>query len=188
MHENNHEYHTFHRQEFRRRFQPSRIVLCILPDQSASGVNVITLCFDMYCSYKPPMMAFSVHESAYSYGLAKCARECVLSVPGESLAPAAMFCGTESGRNIDKVEACGLRLMPSETVSVPGICGAIANIELTVSQHVTTGDHLTVIGEVRRFAVATENSERCLLSIGPEQDGYEVLERNGIHRIGVVAK
>jgi flavin reductase (DIM6/NTAB) family NADH-FMN oxidoreductase RutF len=174
------------RQQFRKVFQPSRIVLCVLPAETASGVNVITLCFDMYCSYKPPMMAFAIQKGAYSYKLLETASECVLAVPGETMAAQAMYCGTKSGSKVDKVAECGLRLIPSERVSVPGLASAIANVEVRIISKVETGDHLTAFGEVLRFGVNEQSNERCLLSVGPDTDGYSVLAQEGIHRIAVV--
>src|SRR5262249_41079214 len=114
------------RQQFRNVFQPSRIVLCVLPAETISGVNVITLCFDMYCSYKPPMMAFAIQKGAHSYSLLEKASECVLAVPGESMAGVALYCGTKSGSKLDKVSDCGLSLSQSDKVRVPGLATAIA--------------------------------------------------------------
>lgn len=182
----NKEFKTLKRQQFRRYYQPTRIVLGIVPADFPSGVNIITLCFSMYCSYDPPMMAFAVQEPAFSYELFRKARECVLSVPGETLAKETLFCGTHSGREVDKVTECGFELIPSSDVEVPGIRTAIANIELTIANKVQTGDHLTLIGLVKRFAVDVNSKERNLLSVGPEHEGYEVLVHKGIHRIGVV--
>lgn len=177
---------TLTRQQFRRFFQPSRIVLGILKSPARSGVNLITLCFDMYCSYKPPMMAFSIQTGAYSYGLLEHAEECVLAVPGERLAEETLFCGLNSARDIDKVRECAIPLTESQLVKVPAISTAIANIELRLVQKIRTGDHQTAIGEVLRFAVNQQNSERCLLSIGPNVTGYRVLAQHGIHRVAVV--
>lgn len=173
------------RQQFRRYYQPTRILLGLI-ESGARAVNVITLCFSMTCSYKPPLVAIAVHRRSYSYELLSAAREFVLAVPGENLAQETLFCGVESGREVDKVRECGLQLVESKTVQVPGLESAIANLELLVRSRVETGDHRTVIGEVRRYAVSTENRERNLLSVGPKHDGYQVLAAKGIHRIGVV--
>jgi flavin reductase (DIM6/NTAB) family NADH-FMN oxidoreductase RutF len=140
----------------------------------------------MYCSYKPPMMAFSIQKGAFSYGLLYPGVECVLAVPGECLAQQALLCGTTSGTEVDKVTACGFTLIPSETVSVSGIAEAIANIEMQITNVQPTGDHLTAFGEVRRFAVNERSTERCLLSVGQDISGYRVLAQAGIHRIAVV--
>src|SRR5688572_12774674 len=97
------------RQQFRRYFQPSRIVLGVLPTtRSRSGVNVITLCFDMHCSYDPPMMAVAIQRGSVSYELIAEAKEMVLGVPGTSLVDETLFCGTQSLRDVDKIETLGL--------------------------------------------------------------------------------
>jgi flavin reductase (DIM6/NTAB) family NADH-FMN oxidoreductase RutF len=176
------------RQQFRQVFQPSRVVIALFKAPTKSGVNAITLCFDMHCSYKPPMMAFAVYHRAYTHSLLESASECVLAIPGETMAKEAMYCGLESGRDVDKVTACGLELAASATIGVPGLAKAIANIELRIACRVPSGDHLLVVGEVVRYGVNPGNRERCLLSVGPNHDGYEVLARSGIHRLGVVAR
>jgi flavin reductase (DIM6/NTAB) family NADH-FMN oxidoreductase RutF len=174
------------RQQFRTYFQPSRIVLGVIPAATPSGVNVITLCFDMHCSYKPPMMAVAIHKINASYAHIWQADAWVLAVPGRSLVNETMFCGLQSGRDIDKVRQLDLKLIDSRNVPVPGIYSAIANIELRRVACFDTGDHVVSVGQVVRFAVNKNSSELPLLSIGPRTDGYTILARTGIHRIGVV--
>jgi flavin reductase (DIM6/NTAB) family NADH-FMN oxidoreductase RutF len=174
------------RQRFREYFQPSRILLGLWPCDNASGVNVITLCFSMYCSYDPPMIACSIYRDATTYGLAADADTYVLAVPGESLASVALACGTMAGRNVDKVSELGMRLMPSLTIPTPGLLSAIANVELRTVSRVVTGDHLTVIGQVLRFRVNANCDEKPLVSFGPREAGFLLLARGGIHRIGIV--
>jgi flavin reductase (DIM6/NTAB) family NADH-FMN oxidoreductase RutF len=180
------EFVSLRRQQFRQYFQPSRIVLGILPAPTKSGVNVITLCFDMYCSYKPPMMAVAIQNINASYELIERCTEYVLAVPGPALLKETVFCGTKSMNEVDKVEELRLKLSTSTTVRVPGIAAAIANIELTKQVCVKTGDHLLCVGLVRKFGVNRQRRELPLLSIGPDAAGYEVLAKQGIHRIGTV--
>jgi flavin reductase (DIM6/NTAB) family NADH-FMN oxidoreductase RutF len=180
------QFRDLRRQQFRRYYQPTRILLGIVESRKTRTPNVITLCFSMTCSYKPAMMAVSVQRHSYSFDLFQTAPEFVLAVPGESLAQETLFCGVKSGREHDKVQECNLQLSASEVVAVPGLLAAIAKIELSVTGRMQTGDHLTVVGEVRRYAVNSSNRERNLLSVGPSHDGYEVLVAKGIHRIGVV--
>lgn len=180
-------FESVRRQSFRRVFQPSRIVLGVFLDPACMRPNVITLCFDMHCSYKPPMFAFAVWNGSHTSTLLKDATECVLAVPGEKLASSALSCGTLSGRDVDKMSACGFTSLRSSHISVPGIRECIANVELKVVGKHQTGDHTTVFGEVLRYGVDRTNRERCLVSVGPEYAGYKVLAQKGIHRIAVVA-
>ncbi len=174
------------RQRFRRFFQPSRIVLAVIPADVDSGLNVVTLCFDMHCSYKPPMMAIAIQNINASYEQIQRAHEYVLAVPGPSLVTETLFCGSMSSRQTDKVKSLKLDLCPSAVVAVPGLSRAIANIELAKRSSVETGDHLVVFGEVIRFSVNTELNELPLLSIGPVTQGYRLLAQQGIHRIATV--
>jgi flavin reductase (DIM6/NTAB) family NADH-FMN oxidoreductase RutF len=179
---------TLRRQEFRRFFQPSRVLLGVLPASTGSGVNIITLCFSMYCSYKPPMMAVAIHKHAASYGLAQRTGEYVLSVPGESLASEAMYCGIQSMADVDKVKRLNLDLAKSQTIAVPGIVRAIANIEMVRTNVIPSGDHLLLVGAVKRFGVNTDSKDRPLISLGPNTTGYTLLLKKGIHRLGVVGE
>jgi flavin reductase (DIM6/NTAB) family NADH-FMN oxidoreductase RutF len=141
----------------------------------------------MYCSYKPNMMAFAIHKRSHSHELQKDALDCVLSIPGASLADFALFAGTTSGREIDKIAHAGLGLIQSSVVGTPGLAAAIANIELDIAARVPTGDHVTILGVVRAFNIDPNSTEQCLLSVGPKHEGYRVLAQKGVHRIGVVA-
>lgn len=174
------------RQQFRRYFQPSRIVLGIIPAPTRSGVNIITLSFNMHCSYKPPMMAVAIHKSSATYNLIPSISEFVFAVPGEKLVDVAMFCGTSSMRDNDKVEVLGLALTRQSNFIVPGIEEAIANIELRKVTNFKTGDHMLLIGEVLRFGVNEKCNQSPLLSIGPNESGFTLLRKKGIHRLGIV--
>ncbi|MFD8392687.1 flavin reductase family protein [Streptomyces sp. NPDC059680] len=158
----------------------------MIPAETTSGVNLITLCFDMHASYKPPMFAFSVHRRSLSHFLIQKTDNCVLAIPGGDLADEVMFCGSVSGGSIDKVSECGFTLVDSECTTVPGISECIGSVELEVASRIPTGDHLTVIGRVLAYRVREDHSERCLLSVGPDEAGYRVLARKGIHRLAVV--
>jgi flavin reductase (DIM6/NTAB) family NADH-FMN oxidoreductase RutF len=176
------------RNQFRRYYQPTRILLGLVPGTQPSGINIITLCFTMTCSYRPPMMAFSVRRHTLSYELLSRASECVLAVPGEALVEQTLFCGTRSGREVDKAKECAFTFGQGKRVQVPILLEAIANLEMTIEHRIDSGDHLTVLGIVKRFATNPRNGERNLLSVGPDSRGYTVLAKHGIHRIGVVER
>ena len=175
------------RQQFRRYFQPSRIVIAVFPAPVPSSVNLLTVSFDMYCSYRPVMMAIVVHRINAFYDLLEGLDDYVLAVPGRSLAEETLHCGVVSMRDEDKASELGVQLVPSETVETPGLAHAIANVELVKQAVVPTGDHSTLIGKVVSFRVNTKRNELPLLSIGPDTSGYELLARKGIHRLGVVS-
>ena len=132
------------------------------------------------------MVAVAIQNVNMSYHLVREAQEYVLAVPGPSLVQETLFCGTRSLIDTDKVSELNLRLVPSSTIATPGLANAIANIELVKDTMAYTGDHVVLIGRVRKFGVNQTRKELPLLSVGPDTLGYKVLARQGIHRIGVV--
>lgn len=174
------------RQTWRRNFQPSRILLAIIPIVDSGTPNVVTLSFNMYCSYKPNMIAISIQNKNASFFQIRSADKYSLAVPGEALAKETLFCGTTSYRDCDKVAAAKLKLKRIKRERTFLLEGAIGNLLVTKTAEILTGDHITVIGEVRKFLANRTLKERPLLSIGPITTGYEILARKGIHRIGVV--
>jgi len=132
------------------------------------------------------MMAFAIQRGSLSFELLSSAKTCVLAVPGEDLVEEAMFCGTTTGRSVNKVQECNLALADSTYAETPGLAKAIANIEVKISACVPTGDHVMAIAEVLKFGVNASSRQKPLLSIGPDTAGYKLLLRKGIHRLAVV--
>lgn len=133
------------------------------------------------------MMAVAVQNNSATYRLIDRVEEFVLSVPGERLVQEAMACGTTSLLEADKVQRLGLQLIPGNTVAVPGLANAIANIELVKYAQVQTGDHKLLVGRVVDFRVNEELDELPLVSFGPDTAGFKLLLKKGIHRLGTVA-
>ena len=70
---------------------------------------------------KPVFIAF-VRESRYTKELLERNGEFTVNVPFEEVEPKILgFCGTKSGRNIDKIQAMELTLEEPLSISVPGI-------------------------------------------------------------------
>lgn len=77
-----------------------------------------------------PVFVALVRESRYSKELLDANPEFTISVPLEGMNVASItgFCGTKSGRDVNKFEACNLTVVPGENVST---C-AIAELPLTL--------------------------------------------------------
>lgn len=71
-----------------------------------------------------------VRESRYTKNLIEKNPEFTLSIPvkGSDVKSIIALCGTKSGRDIDKFEACNLTVVPGHEVSTP----AIAELPLTI--------------------------------------------------------
>ena len=73
---------------------------------------------------KPIFIAF-VRPSRYTHEMVEQSGEFTVNIPVGESDPAVSkilgFCGTKSGRDVDKVEELGLNLVDSDVVDVPGI-------------------------------------------------------------------
>ncbi len=146
--------------------------------------SICPLGWKMQTSHKPPMMAISVGPGRFTHDLIAESGSFVLAWPGEDLAEATMFCGTNSGRDVDKFAHLNLATRPASCVCAPLIEACVANLECAVTGRMTTGDHTIFAGEVKAVWVH-EKPPKTLCSIGPES-GYRFLLEKGAYRFGVI--
>ena len=110
--------------------------------------NIITLGWAMPTSGSPPMCAVSIGLPRYSHELLEEVPEFVLTFPAEDMEEAMLFCGTRSGREVDKFREAGLTAIPATVVRPPLIGEAVTNMECTVASTHRTGDHTIFVGEI----------------------------------------
>jgi flavin reductase (DIM6/NTAB) family NADH-FMN oxidoreductase RutF len=164
--------------------RPERIVWAVAEYEGKR--SICPLGWKMNTSISPPMMAISVAPSRFTHELILKSGEFVLAWPGEELAEATLFCGTCSGRNVDKFKETGLTPIRGEFVKAPLVKECIANLECKVMGQLTTGDHTIFAGEILAVWI-NEHPSRLLCSID-NSSGYEfILEKKG-YRFGVVKR
>lgn len=139
-----------------RRKYPERTVLAVSVDRGGKP-NIITLGWNMPTSGRPPMVAISVGNTRYSYKLIKETGEFVLAFPSEGMEEAVIFCGTYSGREVDKFKATGLTPVKAKYVKPPLIAEATVNMECRVASSLKTGDHTIFVGEILTAYVSEED-------------------------------
>ena len=169
----------------RRWSRPERVVLAVSVDDEGTP-DIIALGWKMNTSGRPPMIAISIGHGRYSLPLISKANEFVLAVPGEDLADEVLFCGTRSGRKVDKFKETGLTPMPGKFVRAPLIKECVANVECRLVGTLDTGDHTIFVGEILA-AWASDDERRNLLSVG-EESGYEQVGGGHGYRFGVIKR
>lgn len=147
-----------------RRKYPERTVLVVSVSRNGRP-NIITLGWNMPTSTIPPMVAISVGNSRYSHELISESGEFVLAFPSEGMEDAVLFCGTHSGREVDKFKATGLTPIKSKYVKPPLIGEATVNMECRVVGSIKTGDHTIFVGEILA-AYVSEDDKPVLFNMG----------------------
>jgi len=114
-----------------------------------------------------PIFAACVRESRYTHRCLRSTEAFTINVPrpGE-LKNELLFCGTNSGRDVDKAAMCGLKMAPAKAVKTPIIVGCAVHYECRIvartqqgradfsageilDQYYAKGDHhLIVFGEI----------------------------------------
>lgn len=164
--------------------RPSRVVLAVCYDREKKRSNPIALGWKMQTSIKPPMVAISIGKTRYSHKLLMETGEFVLAVPGEDMAEEVLFCGTNSGRNMDKFQKAGLTPIKAKLVKPDLIKECVVNLECKVSGYLDTGDHTIFAGEVLNSWVS-EEKKKVLISVGSEK-GYKLLLEEKGYKLGVI--
>lgn len=148
-----------------RRKYPEQVVIAVTKDAQGK-YNPITLGWTMITSHEPPMMAISVGHTRYSLGAIRQAREFVIAFPSSSMAEDALFHGTNSGRDMDKLAECGTRTQQAAEIDSLLLADAVANFECRLESELETGDHVILVGRVMASHVSESDALRRLYTVG----------------------
>lgn len=144
----------------RERLYPNPVVMVSCSNGKTD--NIITLAWVGTVCSNPPMISISIRPSRYSHEIITASKELVINIPDAKMTEACDFCGTHSGRDIDKFKALNLTKEKGFTVNTPLIKECPVNIECKVSKVINLGTHDMFIGEV----VSTDADAEVIFSDG----------------------
>lgn len=127
---------------------------------TGSDSNLITLAWVARVVSKPPIMSISVRPSRHSFSLLNDLEEYVINIPFSNHVREMDFCGTRTGKRIDKWKELGLTQEKATKVRVPLIKEFPINIECKVIQKVEHGTHVLFLGEVQAVNVAEDLTDK----------------------------
>jgi flavin reductase (DIM6/NTAB) family NADH-FMN oxidoreductase RutF len=129
------------------------LVSCAYKDKA----NIITLAWNTPLSHKPALLAISVAKVHLSAELIQKSQEFIVNVPSLDLLDSVVYCGTHSGRDIDKFQKANLTPeKANRLIKTPLIKECVGHLECYLRDVREAGDHLLFIGEVI-FACAQED-------------------------------
>ena len=108
------------------------------------------------------MVGISIRPNRYSFNIIKESKEFVLNIVNEELVKQADFCGSHSGRDVDKFKVLNLTPIKGEKVNSPLIKESPINLECQVKKIIELGTHHLFIGEI----IATHIDDQYLNSEG----------------------
>jgi len=123
------------------------VLICVRQEGEARS-NLFAVSWIIPCSKDPAFILVSVNPKNLSHELLKDAREFTVNIPNATLLDELHFCGTTSGRSIDKVRELSLVPIKGQVLSTPLIEECIGHLECKVVESTVVGDHTVFVGEV----------------------------------------
>ena len=117
--------------------------------------NLITIAWAGSVCSDPPMLSISVRPERYSHAIIQATHEFVVNIPSPRQAKAVDWCGTVSGRNVDKFADTGLTPAKALKVQCPIITECLLNIECRVQKFLKLGSHTMFVAEVVAVQVSS---------------------------------
>jgi flavin reductase (DIM6/NTAB) family NADH-FMN oxidoreductase RutF len=111
----------------------------LLTVRSNGAVNTMTIGWGSLSVYwGRPVFIVPVRLSRHTHFLLEQAEEFTVTVPrGDELRRALGYCGSHSGRNVDKFAACGLTARPGRAVACPVVAEGWLHYECRIRGKVT---------------------------------------------------
>ena len=110
--------------------------------------NLITLAWVARVVSEPPVMSISIRPSRHSFSLIEKLGEYVINVPSADNIREMDFCGTRTGKKVNKWKELNLTKEKGLYIKVPLIKEFPINIECKVIKKIEHGTHSIYLGEV----------------------------------------
>jgi flavin reductase (DIM6/NTAB) family NADH-FMN oxidoreductase RutF len=123
-------------------------VVLVVTRRSDGFVDVMPAGWAMITSGRPAMFAVSIGHGRYTHELIQQGGAFVIAFPAPGMEEAIQYCGSHSGRDVDKIAQSGLEVTPATQVGPPLIVGAAINLECRLVSKLPTGDHTIFAGEI----------------------------------------
>lgn len=140
--------------------------ICLVGAKENDKHNVLTVAWISQVSMNPLLVMVSIAPGRYSHDMIDRTGEFMVSILGADQQDISTFCGSRSGRDVDKIAALNLKTTPAEVIKVPRLAGCVANLECKVVGKYTAGDHTLFIGEVVAADVAPEEVQPLVMYRG----------------------
>lgn len=154
--------------------------------------NVCTVSWSgIVCSH-PEFISISLKENRYSFDLIKQSGVFGVNMATRELLKAADYCGTYSGREVDKFSECSLTKFQADIIDVPLLLESPVNIECIVHDIIDLGGHKMFIGRVVNklidSSIPIDQIHNRLSPVAYFRPNYYGLEENSLGFYGMTAK
>jgi flavin reductase (DIM6/NTAB) family NADH-FMN oxidoreductase RutF len=130
--------------------KPMQVILVTCRGEKDS---IISLAWHMPLSFTPELYGICVGKTRYSHSLISKSKVFCVNFVDIEFKDDVLFCGSNSGKDVDKFGGTRFKKEECETINCPRIAQALAYLECKVVGKKETGDHTIFIGEVKKKAL-----------------------------------
>jgi flavin reductase (DIM6/NTAB) family NADH-FMN oxidoreductase RutF len=129
----------------------------ILVSTRAEGKdNLIALSWHTPLSFEPMLYAISVGKTRYSLELLRKSKCFVVNFMDKKFENEIWYCGSHTGKKVDKFKETGLEKEEAETINSPIIKQCLGYLECQIIKEIEVGDHILFIGQVKKYDLKKE--------------------------------
>src|SRR5664279_4015205 len=88
--------------------------------KAADALNTMTIGWATFgVIWQKPIMMVAVRSTRHTFGIMEKAQDFTVTIPSGDMSKATNFCGSKSGRDVDKFKMCNLATAKSQHVTSP---------------------------------------------------------------------
>lgn len=140
--------------------------VCLVGAKENDKHNVMTVAWISQVSHDPLLVMVSIAPGRFTHDLIVRTGEFMVSILNAEQQEMSAFCGSRSGKNVDKIAQLNLKTEPASVIKVPRLAGCVANLECRVVSQYPAGDHTLFIGEVVAADAAAEEIQPLIMYRG----------------------
>lgn len=110
--------------------------------------NIFTLDWHSPLSFDPKLYAIAVGKTRFSHELISKSKVFAVNFMDKKYEKEIYYCGSHSGRTVDKFKETGFTKEESEKIDCPRIKECLAFFECQVIKSIETGDHTLFIAKI----------------------------------------
>jgi flavin reductase (DIM6/NTAB) family NADH-FMN oxidoreductase RutF len=118
--------------------------------------NAAPIAWTAPLSMTPPLVGAVIHPHRHTADMIRFSEEFAINIPGPGLVKQTHFLGSQSGLQVNKIEASGLETFAAQRIDAPLIEGCLAWIECGLQDVIPIGDHTLFVGRVVRVQALDE--------------------------------
>lgn len=133
---------------------------------------------------KPMVVAIGLSNKSYTLENIIKTQQFVYCYPSKEQLKDVLYCGTVSGRIVDKLKKTSFKFSKSEFINVPKLKDAIMNIECKLHHLVKLGNYTLVIGKILKIDSSKKSYLEKIYTLGNKN--YGIIEKVKILQEGRV--